>query len=198
MVYVDAGDRVRFLRHLARGRLREVRTRRDFEVHDRKQWEFGLLARARDVVDVGRDVADIGMKNEGTLEEYYAQIDGLLDGLRRRGDLDGQVPPAVEHVRGVSALNSAPLGGRRILRCLELLKDWDGPARCEEIRVRMDAEEGCNVVNARHVNWILRKVPELARRVRKGGRWAYEILPAGRAYVEAVRLRTARTEDSGR
>lgn len=75
------------------------------------------------------------------------------------------------------------------------MKSCDSPAGCEEIRIRLNAEERHDVVSGRHVNWILRKVPQLARRVRKGGRWAYEILPAGRAYVEAVRLRSAGTVD---
>ena len=194
VVFVDAGDRLRFSRHLRRGRLKEIRTRRDFEVHDAKQWEFGLLARARDVVDVGRDVADIAVKNEGGLEEYYAQIDGLLEGLRKRKGMDGAALPALEDVRGVSAVSVAPLSGRRIFRCLETLKECEGPARCDEIRARMKREEGCDVVSSRHLNWILRKLPQLARRMRSGGRWGYEILPAGRAYVEAVGLQSARSE----
>ena len=196
VVFVDAGDRVRFLRHLKRGRLKDIRTRGDFEAHDAKQWEFGLLARARDVVDVGRDVADIRLKNEGALEEYYGQIDGLLGGLQRKEGSGSAVRTALEDVRGVTVLNVAPLSGRRIFRCLETMKEFGGSARCEDIRVKMNEGKEGETISGRHLNWVLRKVPQLARRVRNSGRWEYELLPAGRAYVEAVGLQRARTEES--
>ena len=190
------GDRVRFLRHLKRGRLKDIRTRGDFETHDTKQWEFGLLARARDVVDVGRDVADVRLKNEGGLGEYYGQIDDLARGLERREGACGSVRTALRDVPGMTVLSVAPLSKRRIFRCLETMKEFGRPARSEEIGVKMNEDGEGKKINGRHVNWILRKLPQLARRVRNSGRWEYELLPAGRAYVEAVALQRTRVEES--
>ena len=129
VVFVEAGDRVRFLRHLERGRLRNVRTRDEFARHDTRQWGFGLLARVRDVVDVARDLADIRVTNEGTLAEYAGQIDGLLEKLDKLDDGNGWEGVDLHGVPGVSRLNVEAVRKRRIFRCLQALGDLGGSGR---------------------------------------------------------------------
>ena len=185
VVYIDAGDRVRFSRHLERGRLDDVRTLRDFRMHDQEQWRLGLLARARDVVDVPRDIADIEIENELGLEDYYGQIDSVVDGLSvAAGGGVGSGEFGV--VRGVSRVNGGLVRGRRAFRCLSTLKEFGGAATCAEVRGRMDEGKGGDMMSVRHINWVLSRVPELVERTGSGGRLRYRILSAGRAYVEAV------------
>lgn len=196
VVFVDAGDRIRCSRHLERGRLDGIRTFDDFHVYDRQQWQFGLLARAREVVDVPRDVADIQVTNEGTLKQYYAQIDALLDRLGRPGGLEGP-DKGVHDVPGVCRLNVEPLQERRIFRCLRALGRCQHPMTCSEIRERMAVEGSAGSISDRHLNWVLVNVPGLARRVSDGAKLRYEILSAGRAYVEAIKIQSLRTKGRG-
>ena len=188
VVYINAGDRLRFWRHLERGRLENVKTLKDFEAHDQSQWGFGLLARARDIVDVPRDVADVELNNEFELQGYYEQVDALVDGLsvaeggtEARLDLSG--------VAGATRSSGELVRGRRVFRCLGTLARFEHGVSCVEIAREVAAREGGKVINVRHVNWVLSRLPQLVSRSSDGSGWRYEIRPAGRAYIEAVRVR---------
>ena len=196
VIYINAGDRIRFARHLERGRLDKIRTLEDFVAHDRGQWGFGLLARARDIVDVPRDVADVEVSNELRLEEYFGQIDALVEKLDLWGGVAG-MRGDFEEVQGVSGLGVGSLRGRRVFRCLSVLRGIRAAVTCGELRVRMTEAGQGEDINVRHVNWILWKLPELVERIADGGRLRYRILPAGRAYVEAVNLRSAEAGADG-
>ena len=194
VMYINAGDRVRFSRHLERGRWGGIRTRDEFEAHDREQWSLGLLARARDIVDVPRDIADVEVENEFGLAEYFGQIDGVLERLGASGG-SGVVREEISEVRGVVRLGRSSLRGRRALRCLRALRGFREPATCAEVQSRMAEEEEGGAMSARHVNWVLGSLPELAERIVGQGRLRYRIRSAGRAYVEAVKVR--RVENVG-
>jgi len=176
VVFIDASERTRFERHLARGRLDEIQTLRDFQEHDRRQWAFGLLP-------VACDLANVRIENEGTMSDFHAQIDAVI---RRQ----------YSKVPGVSDVK--PQGSRlqetRVFRCLRALEHFDGPVSCPQIAEWTEREtppadsEHVERISARHVNWVLRDIPELVRRIdARGDRVRYQILPAGRAYLEAVR-----------
>ena len=71
--------------------------------------------------------------------------------------------------------------------------DLGRPASCKEIATltrrknESTLKSHVETVSDRHVNWVLKDVPELARRLeRKGQSVHYEIVPAGRKYVELV------------
>lgn len=191
VVFINAGDRTRFARHLERGRLDGVRTFREFELYDRRQWSFGLLGRARQIVDLPRDLADVQIDNERSLEGYYGQVDSLLEGVDRPEDLR-RTDEDVYEGPGVFRVRSEGIEERRSFRCLEALENCRGLATCAEIRARIIQKVGADEISTRHVNWVLASLPALAIRDITGKRMRYEILPAGRAYVEAVRTNVSR------
>ena len=187
VAYVDAGERLRFSRHVERGRVGGAMTVEDFRIHDRKQWEFGLLGRAAGIVDVARDVADLRIENEGTLEDYYAQIDALAAGWSGLAGSTEMYAVGCEAARGTGSAVEA-VEESRIFVCLQALCAFRAPATCAEIREQILWREKESEINARHVRSTLGKVPVLASPVTGGGKLRYQILPAGRAYVEAVRM----------
>jgi len=175
VVLVDSGERIRFERNLARGRGSPAEGFKEFRALDREQWAFGLLRRVA-------DVCDLRITNEGSMTEYERQIDAVLSGSHERG-------------RGVQVRNrdSTVLRSSRLFRCLQALSQFEGPASCQDIasltrRVGGGLrEKEVETVSDRHVNWVLKDVPELARRVERGGRTVhYELLPAGGTYLEVV------------
>ena len=174
VIFIDAGDRIRFSRHLERGRfhLGEISTFDEFQNHDHEQWNFGLLAKFQEVVDVAKDVADIQIDNQGTKGQYYARIDALLDGQ-------------IQGIPGVSKLNSDKefLQNRRIFRCLQALSKFRHPTTCSEIQKQMIHAP----ISHRHINWILKNFPQFAIRMTGYGKIRYQILPSGRAYIEAIK-----------
>ena len=188
VIFIDSGDRIRFSRHLDRGRFDQIRTFEDFRNYDCEQREFGLLVRAREVVDVPRDIADIQLRNEGTLKQYYAQIDAVLHKLCRPEGLD-ELGEDFHDVPGVCRPNVETSQKRRIFRCLRALGECEYAMTCSDIRARMAAKGGDGLISYRHLNWILSNLPTLARRVSEGGNIRYQIRPAGRAYIEAVKMR---------
>ena len=175
VVYIDASSRTRFERHLKRGRLGSINTFQKFEEHDRRQWEFGLLP-------VAKNLSDIVIENEGTIETYYGQVRALLSGNFRE-------------VLGISqvAETRSTLINTRVVRCLRALEKLGGIRSCPEIAKHTnrdsatDNPEHVERISPRHVNWVLKDIPELARRVDvKGDIVRYEILPAGRTYLRAL------------
>lgn len=176
IVFIDASERTRFERHLHRGRTDHMETLHEFQEHDRQQWRFGLLR-------VAQDFADIKIENEGSIRDYYDQIRAVLHG-------------AYEETHGVSNIKhrGRVLNETRIFRCLRALAQLSGPASCDEIAQFSERDapitnaEHVERISARHVNWILKDIPELVRRIdAKGDKVRYQILPAGRAYQEAIR-----------
>ena len=188
VVYVDAGERLRFLRHCERGRDGVDKTVDDFRIRDRRQWEFGLLERVNGIVDVPRDVADLRIENEGTLEDYYSQIDGLAGVWCSLGGSEEAYAGGCDAAGGSGLRVEAVEGGRAFL-CLQALCRFGGPATCAEIREEMVGPQKESMIGDRHVNWTLANVPRLAGQVTGGGKLRYQILPAGRAYVAAVTCR---------
>ena len=190
VVFVNAGDRTRFARHLERGRFEDVRTFGDFEEYDRRQWEFGLLGSAPQIVDLARDLADVQIDNERSLEGYHAQIDAWLDRVGRPKVL-GDSGDSGHGVPGVFGLGSDFIEERRSYRCLRALEKCDRVATCSEIRAAMMQDGAAGDISVRHVNWVLSNLPALATRHGAGKRMRYEIRSAGRAYVEAVKTKMA-------
>lgn len=185
VVLVECGDRIRFERHLARARVTGISAFADFLAFDRDQWTFGLLGRVA-------DVCDLKVINEGPMSEYQNKIDVILAGgydsaeaRKRRSN----------RISGVHIVNRKAIVSRstRLFRCLQALVDLGRAASCQEIACLTGSSErklrngNVETVSDRHVNWILKDVPELARRIeRRGQPVHYEIVPAGRTYVRMV------------
>ena len=168
VVFVEAGERTRFDRHLARGRVESVPTLAEFREQDGKQVLFGLLGR-------GKDVADYVVENEGSFDQLYLRIDGIL----------GEEIGTAVGMRG--EVSRAKVVTSRLYRCLSALSELEGPISPAELRGHVDARSAPEApkVSARHVNWVLHCHPELAERV-EGEGVRYRITRAGASYLEAV------------
>ena len=185
VILVECGDRIRFERHLARRRMEGLDTFVDFKTFDRNQWTFGLLGRVS-------DICDLKIINEGTMSEYERKVDSILEGGYVNIEVAGRTR---DRVGGVHVVNrdSNALRTTRLFRCLRALVDLGQPASCREISgltrssERQFQDRYAETVSSRHVNWILKDVPELARRIRRHGQpIQYEVVPAGRTYVTMV------------
>ena len=174
VVLIEASERTRFERHLKRARLGLLKTMSDFRRDEKQQTLFGLLG-------VARDLADVCIENEGSMEEFCSQIEAIVD-------------RQAEGISGVSRkTHDVPtIMAGRLFRCLCVLEKAAGPRSCPEIgnATAMDDSPVSNRserISARHVNWVLRDVPELARRIdARGDRVRYELMPAGRAYLRSI------------
>ena len=178
VIVIESSERTRFERHLARARAGRPTTLSGFRGVDIAQRSFGLLR-------VAEDFADIRVTNEGSLEEYHAQVDGLV-----RGERIDRIPGVSDRVRPRHDENRSQL-----FRCLSALDEAGRPLSCDEIEAATD--RGGKRILHNNANKVLRRVPELARRLEtKGQRVRYELLSSGRAYIRL--MRELRREDGMR
>ena len=152
VVLIDASERTRFERHLRRARLGSLKTMDDFRRDESQQTLFGLLG-------VARDLADVCIENEGSIGDFYSQIETIV-GRRTEG------------ISGVSrkARDIPTIMAGRLFRCLCVLEKAACPQSCPEIGNATDVDNSPassrrERISDRHVNWVLRDVPELARRI---------------------------------
>lgn len=164
VVLVGASDRVRYERHIRRGRHREVASFEEFRRLDEAQNEFGLLRSAA-------EFADFEVSNEGSLDDLFRPFEDLTRvGIEDIRDHRGRVP------REESQL-------LRILRSL-----------CHSVEPKtartVSAETG---IRPNNVHKMLREYSELVER-RVGGTGAIQYLarPAGEAYVRLTQFRRRR------
>jgi len=171
VVYIDASERTRFERHIARGRTPDCVTLEDFRRSDEQQASFGLLR-------VAEHIADTRIVNEGSMEDFKRQIDALMTGSQ------------LDAVGGVSVAAGLAEAAEKtqLFRSLRVLDQGGRPMTCDEIE-EITARTGTRIRH-NNVNKVLKRVPELARRIEtEGVRVRYEIQNAGRAYLRYM-LRT--------
>jgi inosine/xanthosine triphosphate pyrophosphatase family protein/dephospho-CoA kinase len=177
VVLIDAGERSRYQRHLARGRLPGVNSLPEFRAYDSEQWSFGLLR-------VAEDLADVRVVNEGTLADYWEQIDSLVGS-------EGKAVAGIS--RRVHPRHD--LSENQIYRCLLILNEAGRSLSCDEIEA-LTTKSGSSIRH-NNVNKVLKRVPELAKRFDFGReRVRYEITNAGRAYIRYMKSRPVRLETS--
>ncbi len=171
VLVIEATERARYQRYLARGRLEPAHSRRDFRISDENQWSFGLLR-------VAEDFADLRIINEGSLPDFLQQIGAVLgqEGKIRVSGISRRVRP--RH----------GLRENQLYRCLVALHDAGRALSCNEIQ-KETGRTGA-AVRFNNVNKVLKKVPELANRYAlSGSRLRYDITNAGRAYVRYMQAR---------
>jgi inosine/xanthosine triphosphate pyrophosphatase family protein/dephospho-CoA kinase len=177
IVLIEAAERTRFQRHLERRR-QTVRSLEQFRELDEQQWSFGLLR-------VAEDFADVRISNEGTKGEYHRQIDAVLSGA------------GVDSVPGIS-INVQPrhkISENQLYRTLQALTAAGRPLSCDEIQ-ELTSKSG-NPVRHNNANKVLKRVPELARRLElQGTRVRYAVTSAGRAYVRYMEQRSRRARSA--
>ncbi len=172
VVLVEASERIRYQRHLERGRYESVKSLEDFRTHDVQQWSWGLLR-------VAEHFADIRIINEGSKDEYHAIIEFLIQG--RDPEL---IPGVSSRIKPRHAAYQ-----NQLFRCLVALEKVGRPLSCDEIEEITRAAS--TPVRHNNANKVLKRVPELARRLELDGtRVRYEITNAGRAYVRYMWQRT--------
>lgn len=171
VLLIEATDRARFQRHLARGRIDAIRTLTSFREHDSKQWILGLLR-------VAEEFADIKINNDGTLEDYFQRVDSLL-----AGDGEKSIPGVSTHVNPRHGLRE-----NQLYRCLYALNESGRPLSCDEIQL-LTSKTGATILH-NNANKVLKRVPELAKRYSlTNERVHYEITNAGRAYIRYMTSR---------
>ncbi|GAF95391.1 unnamed protein product, partial [marine sediment metagenome] len=113
---VDASERTRLERLIQRPRGDVVRSLAELRDIDTGQCELGLLR-------VAQDFADVQIVNEGSIEEYYRQVDSVLD----------REPAGL--VRGVLGHGKLRHGSEanQLYRCLRALDQAGRPMSCDEV-----------------------------------------------------------------
>lgn len=173
VVLVESSERIRFDRHVRRGRPGAEQTLGEFRDRDSSQDVFGLLS-------VVEDLADVKITNEGTLSDFHRHIDALMAQLVTPGSLR---PNAPRH--GPSE--------NQLFRCLALLEAEGNPLQCDEIE-RRSQHGGGGRIRHNNANKVLRAVPSLAERIDSGAgddaeRVRYSITDRGSAYLSLIRER---------
>jgi inosine/xanthosine triphosphate pyrophosphatase family protein/dephospho-CoA kinase len=172
VVFVEASEKTRFQRHIERVRNPAVRTLEEFRKLDEEQWSFGLLR-------VAEEFADVKVVNEDNLDDYRWKIDTIVSG--------GEQPSTHGISTNVRPKHSAD--DNQLYRCLVALESAGRPLTCDEIEAR--TQETGRPIRHNNANKVLKRVPELARRLElEGTRVRYEILNPGRAYIKLMRTYT--------
>lgn len=178
VVLVEASERLRYQRHLARGRIASVKSVTEFREHDIEQWKFGLLR-------VAEDFADVRVINEGTLDDYRQKIEFLISG-------------GTGHFPGVSRKVHPRhgLAENQLFRCLLVLQQAGRSLSCDEIQT-LTAKEG-GAIRHNNANKVLKRVPELVKRYDPPNeRVRYEVSNAGRAYIRCMKAWLERASRDG-
>jgi dephospho-CoA kinase len=175
VVHISSPFNMRYERYLSRKRGREkTLTKQEFRARDKSQYEFGLLP-------VARDVCDLTIENNGSLDEYMATVsvawgEYLLSGDVVRPSERRQIRESRKDTHGVDATRERRT---RLSRCLALLRDR-GPMTLPEL----EEAEGLGDHNASR---ILDFAPNTTTRDDPAtGRVRWSITDAGFAYLELM------------
>jgi hypothetical protein len=159
IVLIDSDARTRFERHLKRARDTDIRSFGDFKQQDEKQAAFGALR-------VATEIATDTIRNEGTLEQYWAKIDALVSVLPK---LRREVGHRSELHRTLIALNEMQAG------------------TCEQISATA-ADLGIPV-RKYNTNRALKSVPEFAERIKRSGHLlSYKLTARGQRLLDLLNL----------
>jgi dephospho-CoA kinase/inosine/xanthosine triphosphate pyrophosphatase family protein len=166
IVYVDSDSRTRFERHLRRARDKDVKTFKDFEMQDEQQARFGAL---RVPTEIATDV----IRNDGSIEQYKAKIDELVEnlGATARNEID--------RARRVRTEKS------ELHRTLSALNALGESGTCEAISAKASALG--SPVRKYNTNRALKSVPEFAERVKRSGHLlSYRLTARGNQLLELL------------
>ncbi|WP_193315196.1 non-canonical purine NTP pyrophosphatase [Nostocoides sp. F2B08] len=174
VIYISSPFNMRYERYLVRKRGEEVRSKHDFAQRDRSQHNFGLLP-------VARDICDLTIENNGSLEEYMAMVSDIWNEYVLSGNV---LRPADRrqtrgNLRQPERDRSLRERRTRLSRCLALLRDR-GPLTLPEL----EEAEGLGDHNASRIldfarNTTIRDDPPT-------GRVRWSITDAGMAYLELM------------
>lgn len=170
VVFIDADSRVRFERHIRRGRDSAITRYQEFLDQDEEQKEFGLLR-------VAAEIADVKIDNNDSLSNYQERINEFL----KRFVIGGEFASHMKAQRERLLQNE-------LVRSLSALRRLNRYGTCDDISSET-AKLG-NKVRTYNTNRALKSVPEYARRRKVGNELLrYNITPAGRHFLDYVQSR---------
>jgi inosine/xanthosine triphosphate pyrophosphatase family protein/dephospho-CoA kinase len=176
IVWIEASERTRYERCLARGRDSLAKTPQEFRKLDSQQSKFGLLR-------VAKEFADIRIINEGDIKNYNKQIDAVIT-----GDRINTFPGITTNIQPRYKAEQ-----NQLYECLFVLGEAGRPLTCDEIQERTSARK--HEIRHNNANKVLKRVPELAKRwEQEGSRVRYEILNPGRAYIRLMKEKASQEE----
>jgi inosine/xanthosine triphosphate pyrophosphatase family protein/dephospho-CoA kinase len=160
IVFIDSDVRTRFERHLRRARDADVRSFSDFQKQDEKQAAFGALR-------VATEIATDAIRNDGTLEQYWAKIDALVAPLPASSRGHGQKSELQRTLIALDAIGDA--------------------GTCEQISAK-STELGIPV-RKYNTNRALKSAPEFAERVKRSGHLLrYKLTARGQRLLDLLNL----------
>lgn len=164
VVLVDSDERIRFERHLQRGRYDDATSLEQFASLDQGQRLLGML-------DHARDVADVHIANEGTLTEYAEAVASVLSGSTHR------------LVRKIGTYGSRR-SKSKLFRILKVLQGGKTMTSREMSDILIGQGQQ---IATRNVNWVLSHAPGLADRFDYPGEQIhYKITGDGLDYVNYI------------
>lgn len=168
VVSIEASEPTRYDRYLLRDRPDDTLTLERFRQRDSEHKYFGLL-------NVGDHVADVRLKNEGSLEDYLAQVDSVVDERWTR-------------VRGITpALPEESMAKSQLVRVLLALEGGSYGLTPQEIEVA-SATSG-RIVRRSSARKVLAEFEALVRRTGDPSGVSYALSDAGHAYLQLLRAR---------
>ena len=178
ILLVDADARTRFERHVRRARDPEITSFSEFLQQDEEQRQFGVMR-------VSAELAEIYIRNEGSVEAFEAKIDEVI------GQAISTSLSRLEHRTSGTSIPG------ELSRCLEALASLRHSSTCEEIA----AETGRfgEEVRKYNTNRALKVVPEFAERIEKtGALLSYRITQRGKILLSLLRLLDQTSSRRGR
>jgi inosine/xanthosine triphosphate pyrophosphatase family protein/dephospho-CoA kinase len=165
ILMIEADTQIRFERHIRRARDQGLNTFTEFKEEDERQQRFGSLR-------VANEVADVTIRNEGSIEQYKRKIDETLDEMTKV-------------TSSISTTKERHFG--ELHRCLWALRNIGRPASCEEIS-QETARFGA-LVRIYNTNRALKNVPEFALRIKKPqSLLKYKLTPRGEDLLNLLQL----------
>lgn len=162
-VLIEADPKLRFERHLARGRDPHIRTMRQFLETDAEQDAFGFMR-------VGRSLADVIVRNEGDFLAYHNAIDRLIEQVLLPPILRASPQPPQD------ALHAA----------LHMLADSDNSVQSVALAAHL-RRGGFGWPNVRAK---LSSLPDFVETTVVNGKTGYRLTVRGRRLIEAFDLRS--------
>jgi len=164
VVLIEANDRIRFSRNLARARRGYISSFTEFQKLDDDQRRMGLLP-------VVEEFANFKIQNDGTMDEFLNTVDSIATGNEAN---------AIDPKTHATALQRSQL--TRSLRVLAATTEAMTTADIGAL-----AGESGSPIRHNNVNKILKRYPELVERVDEADqRVKYRILEPGREYLTFV------------
>lgn len=166
IILVESSERTRYERFVVRNRDGSGESLASFRAKDQGHWDFGLLS-------VAEDFSNVVIENEGSIEDYRAQIDAVLS---KNYDAPG--------VR-LEPYSSRRTNGSQLVRCLRVLNQAGRALNCNEIS---DGTEKSGArIRFNNVNKMVKRYPTLAQRLESGNeKVRYQITDAGRTYLRML------------